>query len=190
MQSSPFALMQRRILLAIILLCVVPAALAQAAPATNGDWQTYKYPMDGFAIDGPVQPQFSKMEQPTAAGTAILHNYFMVAGDSALIVSVTNFGSLIAGQNQDVLLQAAKNGVIEKSNGILQAGSEWKLTLSGYPGLEFQMDGEKNGSRYHFFMRIYLVGGHLYQTLVVSPERKPLPDVKRYLDSFRLIPNE
>ncbi len=190
MQSSLFALLQRRILLAVIILCVVPAVLAQAAPATSDAWHTYRYPMDGFAIDGPVQPQFSKMEQPTAVGTAMLHNYIFDLGESALIVSVTDFGSIFAGQNQDAILQAGKDGLIGKSNGIIQAGSEGKLTLSGYRGLEFQMDGDTNGSHYHFYFRIYIVGGHLYQTLVITPVGKTSPNATRFHDSFKLIPNE
>ncbi len=185
MQRSPFALLQRRILLAVILVCVVPAALAQA-----GDWHSYSYPMDGFAIDSPVQPQFSKMDQPTDAGKAILHNYIMSVGDSALMVSVTNFGSLLDGKDQDVILQGGENGAINNTHGLLQPGSEKKISLGGYHGIEFEWDGESSGTRLHFFERLYIVGGYLYQTLVVTPEGTNYPDALRFHNSFQLVENK
>jgi hypothetical protein len=190
MHSSPFALLQRGILLAVILLFVVPAAWAQAMPATNDAWQTYNYPMDGFAIDAPVQPQFSKMDQATDAGKAILHNYVIVVGDSALMVSVTNVGSLLDGQDPDTILQGGKSGAINNTHGLLQPGAEKKISLGGYHGLEFEWDGESSGSRLHFFERIYIVGGYLYQTLVVTPEGTTYPDAVRFHNSFQLVENK
>jgi len=166
----------RRLAVLTAVLCIAAALGAQTS-----EWKSYSYPVDGFSASYPSEPQMSKRDIPTDAGSFELRAYLVEDGDAALFVGVCDYGSAIAGRNPDTVLQGAKSGAVSNVNGHLI--SEKKITLGTYPGVEF----EAENSTTHFSARVYLVGTTLYQTLTAAPLGQPYPGTTRFLDSFQLI---
>jgi hypothetical protein len=156
-----------------------PAAQTQPAPAPN--WQPYSYSTDGFSATFPAQPELSKKDVPTDAGSFELRSYVAEDGQVALFVGVCDYGSETQGKDPDTLLQGAKNGALQSSNSHLTR--EKPISLGIYHGLEFEAESDAA----HFYARIYMVGNTLYQSLVVYPVGQPYADTARFLDSFQLI---
>ncbi len=159
-----------------ILLCV-----AFFLPAHAQAWKTFSYASDGFSASYPSEPEISKRQIPTDAGSFELRSYIAQADPVALFVGVCDYGSAVANRDPDTVLQGAKNGALENSHSHLV--SERKITLGVYHGVAFESESDAA----HFSARVYMVGTTLYQTLVVSPLGKPYPDTVRFLDSFQLI---
>lgn len=167
---------------ALFLWCT--AAVAQTTP-TAPEWKSHSYAADGFSAIFPSEPQVSKKDISTGAGTVELRSYIVEAGDVALFIGVTDFGSALAGKGPDEVLDGAKGGALENSKSHI-VGTPRKITLGVYPGLEFDSEGDTA----HFHARIYLVGTTLYQTLVVTSLHVPYAGEERFLDSFQLIARE
>jgi hypothetical protein len=166
----------RRLAAFAVVLCFA-AALGAQAP----EWKTYSYPADGFNASYPSEPELSKRNVPTDAGSFELRAYLAQDGEAALFVGVCDYGSAIAGRNPDTVLQGAKSGAVSNVNGHLI--SEKKITLGTYPGIEFEAENDTM----HFTARFYLVGTTLCQTLIAAPLGKPYAGTTRFLDSFQLI---
>lgn len=158
-----------------------PIQAPDQTPAAPG-WKPYSYPADGFTASFPTAPDVKKESLPTDAGSFELRSYIAQDGDVAMFVGVCDYGSKTTGKDPDTLLQGAKDGALENSKSKLV--SEKKITFGIYPGLAY----EAESGEAHFSARIYIVGGILYQTLVVFPLGKPYADATRFLDSFQLIP--
>lgn len=161
--------------------CLAAILSAQTPAAQAQEWKTYSYPADGFSASFPSQPEESKRNVDTAAGTFELRSYIVDSGAVALFVGVCDYGATVQGQDPDTLLQGAKNGALENSKTHLTR--ERKISLGIYHGLEFESESDAA----HFYARIYMVGSTLYQIVVVSPLGQPYADTARFLDSFQLI---
>ena len=166
----------RQLAVFAVVLCFASMLGAQAP-----EWKSYSYPADGFIASYPSEPQMSKRDVPTDAGSFELRAYLVEDGEAALYVGVCDYGSAVSGRNPDTVLQGAKTGAIGNVNAHLTR--EKKITLGTYPGVEFEADNDTM----HFYARIYLVGTTLYQTLTAAPLAKPYANVTRFLDSFQLI---
>ncbi len=161
-----------------------PAAAAPAqaaAPAAAPEWKAYSYPSDGFAASFPLEPQLQKRDVPTAKGSFELRSYIAEIEPVAIFVGVCDYGSAVADEAPDTMLQGAKDGALKNSGSHLTR--EKQITLGIYKGIEFEAESDSA----HFYARIYVVGDTLYQTLVVNPIDKPYADTVRFLDSFQLI---
>jgi len=164
--------------------CCAQTTGAQTTGAPTPDWQTYRYPADGFSASFPAQPEMSKKNVDTQAGTFELRSYIVEIGQVALFIGVCDYGAKVEGNDPDAMLQGAKNGALENSNSHLTR--EAKISLGVYHGLEFEAESDSA----HFYARIYLVGDTLYQTLLVYPIGSPYAGATRFLDSFQLIERE
>jgi hypothetical protein len=162
-----------RFTLAVALLSFAAALGAQAQ-----QWKTYSYPSDGFSASFPSEPQLTKKDVPAGTGTRELRIYLANDDPAGMMVGVGDYGAEAAGQDPNVLLQIAKNKI---SYSPLK---EKKITLSGYPGLELEGEGDS----IHYIIRIFFVGTILYQMQVAYPSDTPYASATRFLDSFRLIP--
>ena len=171
-----FRLMQRG-----VAACAALVVLAGALSAQTSQWRTYRYSSDGFSISLPSEPEVSKQNVPTAAGTFELRAYLATDGDAALYVGVCDYGSAAAGRDPNVVLEGAKNGAVENVNAHLLSAE--KITLGVYPGMKFEAENDTM----HFSARIYLVGTTLYQTLTAAPLSKSYAGTTQFMDSFQLI---
>jgi hypothetical protein len=158
-----------------------PSAAAPASPIAHAaEWKTYSYPSDGFSVSFPSQPQLKKNFLDTKTGEIEVRTYLAIL-QPAWVVTVIDYGKQATNADPDTLLQLGKQGALTSSNAHLL--SEKKITLNGNHGLEF----EAESSIAHFYLRIYLVGGTLYQTMVVSDPSDKSAETARFLDSFQLI---
>ena len=118
---------------------------------------------------------------PTKSGSSEMHEYLAEDSSTALMVFVSEFGTQLAGQDPDTVLERVKNaGLTASKSHVL---SEKKITIGAHRGLQF----ESESSTMHLSVHYYLVGSTLYQTMVVSLLSKPYPDAIHFHDSFQLI---
>ena len=169
--------LQRRFALAVALLLFAVALTAQTP-----EWKPYNYPSDGFLVSFPSAPELSKDNVPTDGGNFELRSYIAEVSSTALYIGVCGYGAKAASADQDVLLDDAKKGAVANIKGRLL--SDKKIALGAYHGVEF----EAESATMHLSARIYMVGGVLYQALVISPLANRYADAARFLDSYQLIP--
>lgn len=178
---KPFA---RRVAVSLVALTFAATLSAQTtpAPATPApNWKTYSYAADGLSASFPFEPQFSKRDVPTDAGSFELRAYLVEDGEAAIFVGVCDYGSAISDRSPDQVLDGAQKGAIDNVKAHLVSGK--KITFGVYPGREFEAESDAM----HFTARIFLVGTTLYQTLTAAPLGKPYAGTQRFLDSFHLI---
>jgi hypothetical protein len=188
MMYSAHRVVNRCIAVAVSTLCFAALLTAQAssapAPAAPSaqtvEWKTYSYPEDGFSVSFPSQPQLKKSSLDTKTGEIEVRTYLVIL-QPAWVVAVIDYGEQAANADPDTLLELGKQGALSSSSAHLL--SEKKITLDGHHGLQF----EAESSVAHFSSRIYLVGGTLYQTMVVSDPSDKSAETARFLDSFQLI---
>jgi hypothetical protein len=165
-----------------IAMCAALLCLPVAAAAQTAMWKEYTYASDGFAVSFPTLPLVQKKNIPTDASSIELHEYVEQINGVSLIVTVSDYGTALAGKDADTQLQGAKNAALKNAGAQLK--SEKKFMFDVNPGLEY----EAESSAAHFTVRIYLVSSTLYQTLVAAPVGKPYAGTTQFLDSFKLIP--
>jgi hypothetical protein len=152
-----------------------------AITAHSQDWKTYTYAADGFSVSLPSDPKADKESVDTDGGPVELRSYLATDGDVALYVGLCDYGPKAAQANSDDVLQGAKKGALNNAKATLV--SEKPITLGANHGLEF----EATSSSGHISARIYMVGGILYQMIVVVPPNGSYANRTRFLDSFHLI---
>ena len=157
-------------------------SIAAPLPAQTAEWKAHDYPADGFRVTFPVAPEVSKENIPTDAGPVELHLYTASVGNTALNISVCDYGTKAAAVDPDNILAGVEKGAID--NWKAKVASENKIALGVNHGLAVEAENDSM----HFSLHYYMVGGVLYQTMVVSPAAEKFPDAKRFLDSFQLIP--
>jgi len=167
-----------------LLIAAVILLLPAACGAQAQDWQTFKYPADGFSAEFPSEPQQESKQIDAASGTVELHSYLFDLDHVALYVGVCDYGSQASGTDVDEMLEGAKNGALENSKA--QLTRQAKIFLGSYHGVEFESEGENT----HYIARIYIVGSKMYQTLVVYPSSTPYADAAHFLNSFQLLAHE
>jgi len=155
-----------------------PATASPIAQAT--EWKTYRYPSDGFSVSFPSQPQLKKNLLETKTGEIVVRMYVVIL-QPAWMVTVIDYAEQATNADPDTLLEVGKQGALSSTNAHLL--SEKKITLNGNHGIQF----EAESSMAHFSLRLYLVGGTLYQTMVVSDPADKSAETTRFLDSFQLI---
>ena len=191
MIDSKRSFFSRRIAVALMGACFAALLGAQAAPTPSTPapaapgaqammWKTYSYPAEGFSASFPSEPQFKKNFLNTKTGEIEVRMYLVIL-QPAWVVTVIDYGEQATGADADTLLELGKQGALSSSNAHLL--SEKTIMLNGNHGIQF----EAESSMAHFSFRIYLVGGTLYQTMVVSDPADKSAETARFLDSFQLI---
>ncbi|HUK30239.1 MAG TPA: hypothetical protein VLV89_03935 [Candidatus Acidoferrum sp.] len=163
-------------LLAILFLgCHAPAQL-----------KPYDFPADGFRASFPSKPELSKDTVPEGQLTFEIHYYIATEpiSGATLMAAVTDFGNHLDGRDPDGVLQGAENGALANSKSHL-VGAHKQIFLGANHGVAFEAESDEA----HLSIRLYLVGGMLYQEVVVSPKSKKYDTAatQRFLDSFQLI---
>ena len=153
----------------------------QVSPAQELQWKTYSYPADGFSASFPFEPEQFRKDIESASGSYELRSYMTEDDRVALYIGVCDYGTKSNGESQETLLHSAEQGALKNSNSRLV--SEQAITLGIYHGLEFHAENDSTA----ISARLYIVGGTLYQTLVVTHQGHPYPEMTRFLNSFQLI---
>jgi hypothetical protein len=166
---------------AIALLAILFVSLT--APA---QMKSYDFPADGFRASFPAKPEFSKETIPEGQLNFDLHNYIAIdkATDAVFVISVTDFGKYLDGKDPDEVLQGAENGALANAKAHV-IGSHKKIFLGANHGLALEAETDEM----HLSIRLYLVGGILYQLDIVSRKEKKYDAAatERFFDSFQLI---
>ena len=150
---------------------------AQTAP-----WQPYSNGSDGFHVLFSSDPETSKTSVPVGQANYELRSYVAQSGATSLYIGVCDYGAKGASADPDLLLTGAKDGAVQHMSAHIL--NEKKITIEASPGVEFIAENDK----LHFTVRLYLAGGVLYQTMVISPLGEGFPDTARFLDSFGITP--
>lgn len=170
-----------------LLLCPLAIALgfvslAVPAFAQALTWQPYSNTTDGFKALFPSDPEVSKNNVPVGGQNFELRSYEAQSGNTALYVGVCDYGAKGASANPDDILKSAKDGAVQHMSAHIL--TEKTMALGASHGVEFVAESDK----FHFTSRMYMAGGVLYQTMVISPIGETFADSARFLDSFALLP--
>jgi hypothetical protein len=151
--------------------------------------KSYDYPADGFRAAFPSKPEFSKEILPEGQLNFEIHYYIATEpiSGATLMVAANDFGNHLDGKDPDAVLQGSENGALANSKSHL-IGSHKKISFGSNHGIAFEAESDEA----HLSVRLYLVGGMLYQEVVVSPKSKryDAAATQRFLDSFELIPRQ
>lgn len=162
-----------------------------AAPATStpqptptaagGEWVEYTSEEGGFSVMMPGQPK----EDTTGAGDFSLNveqeNAYYTVNYTEMPAATIDLGE----EDIKQVLTEAGNGAVSAINGTVI--SERELTLNGYQGREVRAETSASGMDATYVARIYLVNGHLFQTVVVAEtDAMSEEDIQTFLDSFTL----
>ena len=93
--------------------------------------------------------------------------------------------ALVTGQDAIKLLQGARDGIVQKFRGYLEA--ETPLTLGEHKGLGIRMTGTSEGVSFDIRSRFYLIRNRLYQlNIIVQRGFEGIADADKYFGSFKL----
>jgi hypothetical protein len=152
-------------------------------------WKTYSYPRDGFTAIFPHEPfLFPRDKKDTKAGAFPAIRCFGsmdAATNTSYSLCVTD--EPVSPSDPDALLDSTKPGPVPPPfNYIPRLLSKKKITLDGYPGVEFVAESATK----RFATRSYLVGATHYTVSFTSAASDYYKDKEaaRFFDSFRLIP--
>ncbi|GMV88151.1 MAG: hypothetical protein AMXMBFR81_10820 [Chthonomonas sp.] len=158
-----------------VLLVLLATVMAPVQP-----WTEFKSPEGGFAIRFPRKPDYEV--QPAEAGSPTIHMYTSALGDDVYIASFHDMP--ISGALDEVqgILHSARDGFAGGVGG--KVADQKPFTFGPLKGLEFAVEAEG----VYATARLYLVGKRLYQIAVMgSKDNRKDTDVRRYLESFRLL---
>ena len=166
---------------ALSLLSLIPAATAQTASL-----QPYSNASDGFRANFPSEPEITRTNVPVGEETYELRSYMAQAGPTVLYVGVCDYGPKGAAADPDTVLKSAKDGAVQHMSAHIL--TEKKITLEASQAVSHGVEFIAESDKFHFTTRMYLAGGVLYQTMVISPLGETFADSARFLDSFAILP--
>ncbi|MFC1708464.1 hypothetical protein ACFL2J_00190 [Candidatus Omnitrophota bacterium] len=151
-----------------------------------GGWKRFESKEGGFSVDFPGEPIVNTVKLPTDFGLIPLYVFVLNAQNEFIYsISFVDYpGNLFAQKTAEGALDAARDGVIANVQG--QLLSESPISFKGYLGrvVEFSATEGKSYAKARFF----LVNQRLYHIMVTTAtERKSSYDIRRFLDSFKLI---
>lgn len=161
-------------------------SLAITGGAQTPSWQPYSNTSDGFRVLFPSDPEVSKNSVPVGADSYELRSYVAQVGSTALYVGVCDYGAKGAVADPEAVLKGAKDGAVQHMNAHLL--SEKAITLEASQGVSRGVEFVAENDKLHFTARMYMAGGVLYQSMVISPLGEGFSDTDRFLNSFAILP--
>jgi hypothetical protein len=156
-----------------------------APDATAATGATYRTASGGFQVRFPEGKPPAVEEKTITGGGSAVHLFKVQYGTSGYIVSYDDFARG-SSRTPQAILDGAREGVLESTGGTID--SEHPLTLEGHPGLELAVTATTAGITMRQRVRVLLVGGRLYQLLVVAPTWSGATAVEQdFFDSFKLL---
>jgi hypothetical protein len=169
----------------IVLVVLASMAVANYDKLLPHRWRTYTAPDRSFSVDFPAQPKVETAQAPiegggTAPMTIISAQPTATAAYMCSYVENEN----IANKSPDEMLQAAKDGGLEKIQG--KAITEKRLTIQGYPALNVQAHARGNSLA---DIQFVVAGKRLYMLMVVNTaaEDREQKSVERLFSSFKVL---
>jgi hypothetical protein len=166
---------------------VIVLSIAVNAHAQDSDpWKPFTSSTAGFVVILPGTPTEQKQTVKTAAGTVEVH-VFAVDTEKDQTSYVVSYSALpdsaVKPGSEAKRLDNARDGAVASTKGKLV--SERRIVLQNhYPGRELDIDV---GGKRRVRTRIYAVGNHLYQLLIVGPTSVTnSKEASRFLNSFQL----
>lgn len=162
---------------------VVVAGLASLAAAD--EWKPYTSTAGRYSASFPGTPKEVTQRMETEIGGIDATIASLESNNAFFAIAYNDYPREKMGNlTPDQLLDNARKGAVDKVKGKLV--SEKKVTASGYPGRELQIEAPGG---LHITEHVYLVKTRLYQILVVTPSAGAnSDDVKKFLDSFKFQP--
>jgi len=148
-------------------------------------WVEYRSPEGGYRVEMPGAPTLAAAPIESKDGRKVT-NYYAGLRKGALefIATHTNFPSGHLHPNRELVLDAMHSGM---ATGRMLV-NERRLAVSGLPGRQGVVvlaTGE------YCILRVTVAGDSTYQVMAcggASADMDQEPDVKRFLDSFQLLP--
>lgn len=150
------------------------------APASMA-WAEFVSKETNFSVLLPAQPALTESPNP-AGGMDWLFTVFKFEINYMVRASYLPLSSKTLRKPDELFEVITRNDVKSVSGQLLE---EKPLTLQGFPGREVRF---KTASGQIAIDRMYLVGSLLYRVdVLVSESMVDAPEVKRFLDSFKLL---
>jgi hypothetical protein len=146
-------------------------------------------PLDGgFSILMPGNPTYEKVTSNTVLGPIDIHTFILVGKTHTYAVGYSDYSdSAFRLSTPDQMFDTKRDGTIDNLQGKLL--SELIIEMDGYNGREWRI--ESANERSIFTIRVYIVGHRVYQLEIASAKEDSFSnEVTKYLDSFKLIPND
>jgi hypothetical protein len=153
------------------------------AASANNTWQEYQAPDNSFSISMPTKPQESTQN---VVGDIQMHSLTgNMNRDGFYGVAYADYPATNASKvAPNAVLDAAAQGAA--SNSGARIISKKSITLSGYPGLETDMEAPQDTGGGRVACRIFWVAPRIYIVCAGGPESSSVYTSRaRFLDSFR-----
>jgi hypothetical protein len=138
----------------------------------SGQWKEYVYRRDGFAITTPSKPKF---QQRVGSDD---HWYIIGPAGEASHFTLTVSSPPRTFSKEE--MESAKKYFQELVKDILVPDSFKEISLSGYPGFQYELRFRQTSR----IFRAYMISGRYF---LLSVPSSSFPDGERILDSFRLL---
>ena len=152
----------------------------------SAGWREFAPEEGRFSILVPRTPRETTETVETEMGTHDEHTFTVIHGDIAYIVNYGDYPQSLRNVDSRAMLDALRDGAVESVGGKLL--SERAISVDGYPGREVKIKVSNDSETAIMQVRIYIVRNRLYYIYTIAPEtRASSPDVKKFLDSFKLL---
>jgi hypothetical protein len=171
-----------------ITIFVLGIALFLLRDQLSGDasWREFTPEGERFSILVPRTPRETAETTETEIGTLDEHTFTVIHGDIAYIVNYGDYPQSLMNADHHAMLNALRDGAVESVGGRLL--SERAISINGYPGREVKVKISSSSETVIMQVRIYVVRNRLYYIYTMAPEaRASSPDIKKFLDSFKLL---
>jgi hypothetical protein len=171
-----------RLVMSVILL-MAACSFLNAQPAV---WTEFRSNEGGFSVLMPGEPTPNKVTVNTASGVKEADMFTLNEGElNEYIIAYSKYsGPDSRSRSTDKLFDNIRDGLLLVQQGKLL--SEGAINLDGYNGREIAVeraDGVITRARF------YVVGNRFYQISARAKTNERAPEaMKRFLDSFRLLP--
>ena len=158
------------------------AAVAGTSSTYAQEWKAIKPEGTGISVEMPGDPKPTTQSVDTPAGKVEIVLYVLEVPKGAFLVNATTIPPNAPPATVDERLDGARNGAVNNSGGKLV--SESKITLDGHPGRQLLIE---NAMGLFIHARVFIVDKKLVQTVAVSDQKDATPDIKRFMDSLKLL---
>ncbi len=146
----------------------------------------YRSDKMGFEVRFPDGKAPEVEDKVLGGGLVTAHLFKVQFGSSAYVVSVDELSPKAQGRTTEQILAGARDGLLESTGGTLD--SDTAISLDGNPGVELAITATTSGIKMRQRARTYVVGGRVYQLLVVAPIWSGRATTEQeFLDSFALV---
>lgn len=153
--------------------------------AAAPEWKVFSPDEGKFSILMPSEeisdmaPDQSEMH----SGVKSTKMYMSIHEQNVFMVSYADFKTDLTHVSKSELLDSMVQGMVEDGKKIL---SQQNIILGAYPGREIKLWDEKEGMT--LTGRVFIVNQRMYMLLVGGKENPQVSDIRKFFNSFRLMP--